>query len=47
MSLRSTPEAVAREIVDAWLETGPDQAERDTISKVEAPTLPSAASGGG
>jgi ribose 5-phosphate isomerase B len=42
MSLRSTPEAVAKEIVDAWLETGPDEAERGTISKVEtpSPTLP-------
>jgi ribose 5-phosphate isomerase B len=35
MSLRSTPEAVAKEIVDAWLETGPDEAERETIGKVE------------
>ena len=42
MSLRSTPEAVAREIVDAWLETGPNEAERATIAKVEtpSPTLP-------
>ena len=42
MSLRSTPEAVAKEIVNAWLETGPDEAERGTIAKVEAPspTLP-------
>jgi ribose 5-phosphate isomerase B len=42
MSLRSTPEAVAKEIVDAWLETGPDEAERATIAKVEtpSPTLP-------
>jgi ribose 5-phosphate isomerase B len=37
MSLRSTPEAVAKEIVDAWLETAPDEAERATISKVEHP----------
>jgi ribose 5-phosphate isomerase B len=37
MSLRATPEAVAKEIVDAWLETGPDEAERATISKVESP----------
>ncbi len=37
MSLRSTPEAVAKEIVDAWLETGPDEAERATIAKVESP----------
>ena len=43
MSLRSTPEAVAKEIVDAWLETGADQAEQATIDKVETPsaTLPS------
>ena len=42
MSLRSTPEAVAKEIVDAWLETRPDDAEQPTIAKVEAPspTLP-------
>jgi ribose 5-phosphate isomerase B len=42
MSLRTTPEAVAKEILDAWLETGPDDAERDTIAKVEtpSPTLP-------
>ena len=37
MSLRSTPEAVAKEIVDAWLETGPDETERETIAKVERP----------
>ena len=37
MSLRSTPEAVAKEIVDAWLETGPDEAERETIARVEHP----------
>src|SRR5438128_12046171 len=36
MSLRATPEAVAKEICDAWLETGPDEAERGTISKVSA-----------
>jgi ribose 5-phosphate isomerase B len=36
MSLRATPEAVAKEICDAWLETGPDQAERGTISKITA-----------
>lgn len=35
MSLRATPEAVAREIVDAWLEAKPDEAERATVSKVE------------
>jgi hypothetical protein len=29
--------AVAKEIVDAWLETGPDEAERATIAKVEGP----------
>src|SRR5947209_14642932 len=47
LSLRSTPEAVAKEIVDAWLETGPDEAERRTILKVEAPPPPSPAGGGG
>jgi ribose 5-phosphate isomerase B len=36
ISLRSTPEAVAKEIVDAWLESGPDEAERATIAKVES-----------
>src|SRR5947209_15198674 len=47
LSLRSTPEAVAKEIVDAWLETEPDEAERRTILKVEAPPPPSPAGGGG
>src|SRR4030081_2153979 len=37
MSLRATPEAVAKEICDAWLETGPDEAERATIARVESP----------
>jgi ribose 5-phosphate isomerase B len=37
MSLRSTPEAVAKEICDAWLRTGADEAERATIAKVEYP----------
>jgi ribose 5-phosphate isomerase B len=40
MSLRATPEAVAKEICDAWLETSTDEAERGTIAKVEGhPTL--------
>jgi ribose 5-phosphate isomerase B len=39
MSLRATPEAVAKEICDAWLETGPDDPERATIAKVESPHL--------
>jgi len=34
MSLRSTPEAVAREICDAWLEGKPDPAELPVIDKV-------------
>src|SRR5437762_13018409 len=34
MSLSSTPEAVAREICDAWLEGKPDTAERPAIDKV-------------
>jgi ribose 5-phosphate isomerase B len=34
MSLRATPEAVAKEICDAWLEAGPDETERATFSKV-------------
>ena len=37
MSLRATPEAVAKEICDAWLETSTDEAERETIAKVESP----------
>ena len=37
MSLRATPEAVAKEICDAWLEAGPDEGERETIAKVEGP----------
>jgi ribose 5-phosphate isomerase B len=42
MSLRATPEAVAKEIVDAWLEGQPDEAERATIAKLEdsLPALP-------
>ena len=34
MSLRATPEAVAKEICDAWLDAGPDETERATIAKV-------------
>ena len=34
MSLRSTPEAVAREICDAWLEAQPDPTEQATIEKL-------------
>ena len=37
MSLRSTPEAVAKEICDAWLEAQPDESEQATIAKVERP----------
>ena len=36
MSLRATPEAVAKEICDAWLEGHADEAERQTIGKLEA-----------
>ena len=36
MSLRSTPEAVAREMCDAWLESEPDPKERPTIAKLSA-----------
>jgi ribose 5-phosphate isomerase B len=47
MSLRATPEAVAKEICDAWLETGPDQAERGTIFKItELERTPSEVKGG-
>ena len=35
MSLRATPEAVAREICDAWLEGGPYPAEKAVIDKVK------------
>ena len=34
MSLRSTPEAVAREICDAWLEAQVDETEQATIEKL-------------
>jgi len=34
MSLRSTPEAVAREILDAWLEGQPDPSEQPIIGKL-------------
>ncbi|HEY9286473.1 MAG TPA: hypothetical protein VIT43_00455 [Candidatus Dormibacteraeota bacterium] len=33
----TTPEAVAKEICDAWLEGHPDESERTTIEKLEAP----------
>lgn len=36
MSLRATPEAVAKEICDAWLDAQPDESERGTIAKVGA-----------
>jgi ribose 5-phosphate isomerase B len=36
MSLRSTPEGVAREICDAWLMTGPDPKEQPVIDRVTA-----------
>ena len=39
MSLRATPEAVAREICDAWLEGEPDASERATIAKIEGPEM--------
>lgn len=35
LSLRLTSEALASEIVDAFLEEAPDEAERDTIAAVE------------
>lgn len=36
LSLRSTSEAVGREILDAWLSTDPDGSEADNIEKVRA-----------
>jgi ribose 5-phosphate isomerase B len=36
MSLRATPEAVAKEICDAWLDAQADESERATIAKVGA-----------
>ena len=36
MSLRATPEAVAKEICDAWLVGTPDDGERATIAKLQA-----------
>src|SRR5205823_9076481 len=35
MSLRATPEAVAREICDAWLEAQPDPSELAVIEKLK------------
>src|SRR5436853_7783619 len=35
LSLRATPEAVAKEICDAWLAARPDELERATIAKIE------------
>src|SRR5947209_4920131 len=42
LSLRATPEAVAKEICDAWLEGKPDESERATIAKLEShhPAVP-------
>jgi ribose 5-phosphate isomerase B len=36
MSLRATPEALAKEICDAWLQGQPDETEQATIAKVGA-----------
>ena len=36
MSLRATPEAVAKEICDAWLEAEADPAEQATIAKLSS-----------
>jgi ribose 5-phosphate isomerase B len=36
LSLRSTSEAVGREILDAWLSTNPDGSETENIEKVRA-----------
>src|SRR5919199_3865912 len=44
MSLRSTPEAVAREICDAWLEGQPDASEIPVIEKLK--TLEQGVAGG-
>jgi ribose 5-phosphate isomerase B len=38
MSLRATPEAVAREICDAWMEGEPDPSEKPVIEKIETVT---------
>jgi ribose 5-phosphate isomerase B len=37
MSLRLTSPAVAFEMLDAWFEAGPEEAERDTIAAIEVP----------
>ena len=37
MSLRSTSPAVASEMLDAWLATNPDPAERNNIAMLEVP----------
>ncbi|HEY8490559.1 MAG TPA: RpiB/LacA/LacB family sugar-phosphate isomerase [Dehalococcoidia bacterium] len=36
LSLRATPEVVAREILDAWFSAEPDESERENIEKVKA-----------
>ena len=34
LSLRATPEAIAKEILDAWFSATPDQSEADNVEKV-------------
>ena len=36
MSLRLTSPQVAREMLDAWFDTGPDPAEADNVNALEA-----------
>ncbi len=36
LSLRATPEVIAKEILDAWLESRPDPSESENIEKVRA-----------
>ena len=36
LSLRATSEVVAKEILDAWFETGPDASEAANVAKVNA-----------
>lgn len=46
LSLRATPEAVVREILDAWFSAGPDESERENIEKVKAMDRRAARPGG-
>jgi ribose 5-phosphate isomerase B len=40
MGLRLTSPEVAKEMLDAFLSTGPEESERDNIARVEGASLP-------